>query len=118
MRYRPGSVYEEKKDYFEAIAELKKIPGDSELYPNARVSISIIMKNSGGLAEAIDNLLLAIETRKDAPDFYIILSSLYEEKKELLKAEEILKTGIQVSQSAQLHYSLGGHSAKTEIGRA
>src|SRR3989337_2246778 len=71
------------------------------------------MKNSGRLAEAIDNLLLAIETRKDAPDLYIILSSLYEEKKELLKAEEILKTGLQVSQSAQLHYSLGGVYEKT-----
>src|SRR3990172_4746606 len=113
LRYLLASAYEGKKDYFEAIAELKKIPGDSDLYPNARVSISIIMKNSGGLAEAIDNLLLAIETRKDAPDFYIILSSLYEEKKELLKAEEILKKGIQVSQSAQLHYSLGVLYEKT-----
>jgi tetratricopeptide (TPR) repeat protein len=114
IRYLLATAYEEKKEYEAAIAELNKIPQDSELYPNAQVGISMILKKRGMLDEAITNLITAIQNKKDASEFYVFLASLYEEKKEPLKAEETLKAGLQVSPSPQLHYSLGLLYEKTD----
>jgi tetratricopeptide (TPR) repeat protein len=114
LRYLLGSAYEEKKDYLKAIAELQKIPAEADIYPNAQIGISMIMKNNGRIDEAIAGLVTALHVRKDTPDFYVALSSLYEEKNDLLKAEETLKTGLQASPSVQLHYSLGVLYEKTD----
>ncbi|MDP2268659.1 MAG: tetratricopeptide repeat protein, partial [Deltaproteobacteria bacterium] len=114
LRYLLGSAYEGQKDYQQASAELRKIPREAELFPTAQASISLMLKKTGQIEAAIANLSAAIDVRKDAPDLYALLSSLYEEKKELLKAEEILKMGLQVSPSVMLHFSLGVLYEKTD----
>ena len=114
LRYLLASAYEGQKDFPQAIAELRKIPREAELFPNAQASISMMLKKTGQIEAAIATLSSAIESRKDAPDLYSLLSSLYEEKKELLKAEETLKMGLQVSPSVMLHFSLGVLYEKTD----
>lgn len=114
LRYLLASAYEGQKDYQQSIAELRKIPREAELFPNAQASISMMLKKTGQIETAITNLLAAIDIRKDAPDLYALLSSLYEENKELLKAEETLKRGLQVSPNVMLHFSLGVLYEKTD----
>lgn len=113
LRYLLASAYEGQKDYQQAIAELQKIPREAELFPTAQLSISLMLKNTGQIEAAIANLSAAIDNRKDAPDLYALLASIYEEKKELLRAEETLKMGLQVSPSVMLHFSLGALYEKT-----
>lgn len=114
LRFLLGSAYEGQKDYKQAIAELQKIPREAELFPTAQASISMMLKNNGQIEAAIDNLAAAIDNRKDAPDLYALLASLYEEKKELLRAEETLKMGLKISPNVMLHFSLGALYEKTD----
>jgi len=113
LRYLLASAYEGRKDYQQAIAELQKIPREAELFPSAQASITMMLKNSGQSEAAIANLSAAINNRKDAPDLYALLSSLYEENKEPLKAEETLKKGLDAAPSVMLHFSLGVLYEKT-----
>ncbi len=108
LRFLLGSAYEGKKDYQAAIAELKKIPPESgELYPSAQMSISLMLKNLDQSEAAIANLSKALANRREVANFYILLASLYEEKKEFLKAEETLKTGLEFSPGVAMHFELG-----------
>jgi tetratricopeptide (TPR) repeat protein len=114
LRYLIASAYEGQKNYPQAIAEMRKIPPEADLFPNAQASISMLLKKSGQIEAAIINLTAAIEIKKDALDLYVLLSSLYEENKELLRAEETLKAGLRVSPSVMLHFSLGVLYEKTD----
>jgi len=114
LRYLLASAYEGQEDYPQAIAELRKIPREAELFPNAQASISMMLKKTGQIDAAIANLKTAIDLRKDSADLYSLLSSLYEEKKDLPAAEETLKMGLQISPSVMLHFSLGVLYEKTD----
>lgn len=107
IQYLLGSAYEGKKDYHRAIGELKNIPPEADLYPNAQLSIGTILKNIGQIEAAIVNLTNAIENRKDASELYILLASLHEENKEFVKAEETLQRGLKLLPNVMLRFSLG-----------
>jgi len=113
LRYLLGSAYEGSKDIQSAITLFKEIPPDSDFFINARISISISLKNLGQIEAAIRNMEEALTIKKDVPDFYLLLSTLYEENQNLSKAEEVLKRGISATPSVQLHYGLGVLYEKT-----
>jgi len=113
-RYLLASTFEEKKSYTQAIDQFNMIPVESELYGNAQMNIGVILKREGKIDEAIAVMTRAIKNNNKMPGPYVFLSSLYEEKKKLSSAEDILKEGLLLSpQSTDLHYSLGVLYEKT-----
>lgn len=107
LQYLLGSAYEGKKDYHRAIVELNNIPPDADLYPSAQLSIGTMLRNTGQIEKAINYLATAIANRKEAPELYALLASLYEENKDLPKAEETLQKGLGISPNVMLRFSLG-----------
>ena len=115
FRYLLASAYEEQKSYEKAIEELKKIPTDVDFYHNVQIGISMILKKTGRIDEAIAVLESAIKEKKGQnPSIYGALSSLYEEKKDNSKAEDAIKAGLQeFPNNTELHYGLGVLYEKT-----
>ena len=114
VRYLLATTYEANKENKLAQEEYRRISPKSELYANAHVRIGMILKNDGKITEAISVLQEAISRKKDQFSFYLYLSSLYEEKKDLPGAENILKEGIRnVPKNVDLHYGLGVIYEKT-----
>ena len=107
LQYLLGSAYEGTKDYPRAIVQLQEIPPTASLYPSAQLSIGTLLKNTGQVERAIAGLVTAIENSKDTSELYSLLAYLYEENKELEKAEETLQKGIKAAPDVVLRFSLG-----------
>ena len=112
--YLQATAYEEKKAYAQAIVILIKIPANSDLYGTAQIRLAMILKKEGKTREAIANLEKAVKVKREVPGLYVILSSLYEEEKDIPGAERILKEGmLLLPQNVDLYYSLGVLYEKT-----
>jgi tetratricopeptide (TPR) repeat protein len=92
-----------------------KIPTNSDLYGSAQIRLAMILKKEGKTREAIANLEEAVKVKREVPGLYVVLSSLYEEEKDLPSAERILKEGmLLLPQNVDLYYSLGVLYEKTD----
>jgi len=114
LRYLLATAYAEKGDRKSALEEYRKVSAYSELFVNARIQMALILKKDGQLPEAIDVIKDSMARKKDQVPFYIYLSSLYDENKDLAAAENVLLAGIKIfPQNVDLRYSLGVIYEKT-----
>jgi tetratricopeptide (TPR) repeat protein len=97
------------------MASFDKIIPESDLYTSARINMGMILKQENKTAEAMAMIREAIRKKKDAPGFYLFLSTLQEGNKDFAAAEKTLKEGLLASQgNTDLHYSLGVLYEKTD----
>jgi len=108
LRYLLANTMEQKGDWQAAQAEYQKISPAFELYTNAQVHVAMILKNKGSLDEAIGVMTQSIQKKHDQVVSYLYLSSLYEEKKDMVAAEKTVMEGIgHFPRNTDLHYVLG-----------
>ena len=86
VRYYLGAAYVEKESLDQAIAELKKIPPESDLYADARRSIVLILSKQKKIDEAVRLMEESIQAKPKDADLYIILAALFEKENQLEKA--------------------------------
>jgi tetratricopeptide (TPR) repeat protein len=114
VRYLLATTYEEKGETKLASEEYQNISISSELYANAQIRAGIIMKKEGRISEAINLIKEVIKKKKDHVPLYLFLSSLYEDAKDSVAAENILIEGIKMfPREIDLHYVLGVIYEKT-----
>jgi tetratricopeptide (TPR) repeat protein len=107
VHYLLATTYEEKGDNKLAFEEYRDISVSSELYVNAQIRAGMILKKENKITEAITLIKGAIQKKNDQVPFYIYLSSLYEDAKNTVEAENILEEGIKiVPKDIDLHYAL------------
>lgn len=107
-RYFFASSYDKDRQHRKAFEEFKAIPADSDLYTNARTHMGLILKGDGRIPEAIDLIKDAIVNKKEDPDLYGLLATLYEANNQFEVAEKTLKDGLKLSpDDIDLHYKLG-----------
>ena len=95
VRYLLATTYEEKGENKLAMEEYQNISISSELYANSQIRAGMILKKEGKISEAINLIKEAIKKKNDQVPFYLFLSSLYEEAKDIVAAENILRRGNQ-----------------------
>jgi len=114
IRYLLATAYGERAMIRQAIEMFNGIPTDSEYFTSAQIQASLLLKKKGTLEEALKAAGEAILRKKDAPELYVFLASLYDEKKDSAQAEKILRKGLGIiPKSAEILYSLGVLLEKT-----
>jgi tetratricopeptide (TPR) repeat protein len=93
-RYYLAIAHEEKGEKGKAIEHFSLIPPDSEFYPNARIHMAYLLESEKRLDEAIAAMQEALEKVKNKIEFYLVLGSLYEDKKDYRRAKEVLQEGL------------------------
>ncbi len=108
LRYLLANALEQKGDTRQALAMYQKIAPTFELYANAQIHAAMILKKENRLADAVSVIIGAIEKKSDQVVLYLYLSSLYEDGKDMVKAEKIIREGIALfPRNTDLHYALG-----------
>ena len=108
IRFYLAAVYEEMKDYDEAISHFNMIPASSSFYPEAMVHVSYLHKTQGRTAEAIATIERAIEKQDDVEQFYSLYASLLHDSRDYAKAEKMLLQAVEkFPKSEQLFFFLG-----------
>ena len=114
VRYLLATTYEEKGENKLAMEEFRNISISSELYANSQIRAGIILKKEGKISEAINLIKEVIKKKNDQVPLYLFLSSLYEDSKDSVAAENILNEGVKIApKEIDLHYALGVIYEKT-----
>jgi tetratricopeptide (TPR) repeat protein len=114
VRYLLATTYDEKGETTLAREEYQNISISSELYVNSQIRAGMILKKEGKISEAINLIKEVIKKKKDQVPLYLFLSSLYEDAKDSVAAENILSEGIKIiPREIDLHYALGVIHEKT-----
>ena len=115
IRYVLATAYDEKSMNPQALEMFRLIPTDSEFFVNARIHAAAILKKEGNIDGAIKILQETLAQKRDAPGLYVFLASLYDEKKDLPRAEKVLQEGLSIlPKSTEVLYSLGVLFEKTD----
>lgn len=93
-RYLLSLAYEESSLPEKALEHLRLIKQTSEYYINSQVHIAYILSDMGKNDESVKVLQKAISIKQNDTSLYLVLSSLYEEKKEYKNAVETLQEGV------------------------
>ncbi len=108
IHYYLGSLYEETKQLDLAIAELKLIQTESNLYSDAALHVTYLLKLSNQLPEAKTFIKNAISKAPKNPSFYLFQASLEEDSKELQSSIHILQKAVQqFPDDEKVRYYLG-----------
>jgi tetratricopeptide (TPR) repeat protein len=86
-----ATTWKEKGDTKKALEEFLKVDPKSEEYLTALKQITFIHIKSGSLDEGIEFIRRNIPDSKEKKELYILLSLLYEEKMDYVKAIEMLE---------------------------
>ncbi len=79
--YLLGIAYQKKGDVESAIEHFRRIPSDSGYYVSARIRVAQLLREKKQYDLAIKELESALKKRKEK-EFYLVLSFIYEEKKD------------------------------------
>ena len=108
IRFYLGAVYEEVKDFKNAIVQFEKVPIGSSYYSEAIVHSSYLYKVLGNYPKAIETVVAGIKTKDDHAPFYALYASLLDDQKEYRRAAEMLTDAVKkVPDQAQLYFFLG-----------
>lgn len=108
VRFYLSAVYEEKKDYKQALEHYMQIPKTSSYFEEARLHASFILKLMGKLDQALVVLKESVDKKVENPQSYFLLSQLWEDKKDLKNAMEVLNAaGKQFPKNSQVYYHMG-----------
>jgi tetratricopeptide (TPR) repeat protein len=107
-RYYLAMAYEKNGQSELALHHFRLIGEDTELYIGSQIHIAYILDELGRHDEAIETVKRAIETKRDEIDLYMILSNVYESRKEFEKAKDIIIEGLKYdANNIELLYRLG-----------
>jgi tetratricopeptide (TPR) repeat protein len=107
-RYYLGAALEENGDFDKAYQNLNLINPDSSYFVNARMRMGYILERQKKSDKAINLLKKTINHKKENPQLYLMLASLYEIKDEFHNAMDILKEGLKYNEkNTGLLYRLG-----------
>ena len=108
ISYLLGVAYDGRQDPEASVRHLLNVKADSRFFENAVVHITAIYQETGHLDQAIAFLAAALEKHPDNTEFLLYMGSLYEEKEQFDRAEEMLLKGIAVDAGhVRLHFRLG-----------
>jgi len=107
-RYYLGTALEENGDLDKAYKTFGLFNSSSSYFINARMHMAYISERQEKPDKAIALLRETINHKRDNPQLYLMLASLYEIKEEYLNAMDILKEGLTYNErNTGLHYRLG-----------
>ena len=107
-RYYLAMAYEKNGQSELALHHFRLIGEDTELYIGSQIHIAYILDELGRHDEAIEIINRAIETKRDEIDLYMILSTVYESKKQIEKARDVIIEGLKYDENnIELLYRLG-----------
>ncbi|MFP4193810.1 MAG: tetratricopeptide repeat protein [Desulfobacterales bacterium] len=110
LNYFAGAARYMMKQFDAALEHFRVIGPAHELYRDAMIHRSIILKRLGRTEEALNVLEAAMGEvdEKDQVDLIPYLSAFYQQQGDYEKAEEILSKGISIEpENAELHYEMG-----------
>jgi tetratricopeptide (TPR) repeat protein len=110
LQYATGVVYYELERFGAAEKILKKIGPDSDFYENAAIHRAIMAYQADDTPQAISILETAMESAEAEAKVELIpyLSSFYQERAALGKAEELLREGLSMDpENTELRFELG-----------
>jgi tetratricopeptide (TPR) repeat protein len=84
-------AWKEKGDTKKALGEFQKIDPKSEEFLDALTQITLIHIKLGSFDEGVEAIRKYLPDSKNKKEFYILLSLLYEEKMDYVKAIEVLE---------------------------
>ncbi len=107
-RYYLGAAMEESGDLENAYKNFDSIKLDSEKSINARMHMAYILEKQEKSGQAITLLKEAINQKRDKPELYLMLESLYEKKEDYLSAKDTLEDGLKHNENnVDLLFRLG-----------
>jgi Tfp pilus assembly protein PilF len=99
---------EEKRDFKEAFEQYMLIPKASSYFEEARLHAAYISKIRGNSEQAMKVLNESLDRKIENPQSYFLMSQLWEDKKEVKNAIEVLKTAkSKFPKNSQVYYQLG-----------
>ena len=108
VRFYLAAVYEETKNYDEAIKHFEKIPAMSQYYSESVVHTSYLYKMKGDVEKAVAAIEKGLKNRSDIVDFYTMYASLLDELKDYKKAVSMLEKATERFEGhTQLTFYLG-----------
>lgn len=114
IRFYLAAVYEEMKEVDKALIHFAKVPSYSQFYTESVIHSAYLLKQKDKLNNAISIVEGALNNKKDQPQLYTTLASLYDEKGEIEKAQTTLENAIQkFPENTQLKFYYGTVLDKT-----
>lgn len=108
VRFYLGAVYEETKQNKKAVENFKKIPPESQYFPESSIHAAYLLRGEGELDSAIALMEKALQVKSDHAQMMAMYVSLLDEKGDLKKAAEVLTAGMrQFPENAQLKFYFG-----------
>ncbi len=77
VAYYLGILEAQNKNYPEAIRLFKRVPTDSSLYKDAVVRLALVYQETQKISEAVAATQEALKKRKDIPELFELLGTLY-----------------------------------------
>ncbi len=108
VRFYLAAVYEEKRDFKNALKQYVFIDNSSSYFEESRLHAAYISKILGDVDKAVSYLAEVVTGKAENQQTYIFLSQLHEDKKDLKSAEAVLKNAqAKFTESALIHYHTG-----------
>ncbi|MEK6628863.1 MAG: tetratricopeptide repeat protein [Bdellovibrionota bacterium] len=108
VRFYLAAVFEETKDYKNALMEYLRVEKSSSYFEESRLHAAFLAKLMGNVDQAISVLKESIDKKIENPSSYFLMSQLFEEKKDTKKALEILISAKdRFPKNSQVYYYLG-----------
>ncbi len=108
IRFYLGAVYEETKDFSNAIVQFRLIPVSSSYYVESVVHTAYLYKMKNDYPRAVETVQQGIKNKSDQPQFYALYASFLDDQKEYMRAVEMLSQAVdKFPKHAQLNFFLG-----------
>lgn len=108
VRFYLSAVYEENKQYKDAVSEYLKIDSSSSYFEEAHLHAAFLEKAAGKTDKAQAILQQSIEKGVQNPQSYFLQSQIFEEQKQSQKALDLLKNVEEkFSANPQYYYYMG-----------
>ncbi|MEQ1723819.1 MAG: tetratricopeptide repeat protein, partial [Pseudobdellovibrio sp.] len=108
VRFYLSAVLEEKRDFKAAFEQYMLIPKASSYFEDARLHAAYISKVIGNSDQAMTVLKESLDKKVENPQSYFLMSQLWEDKKDVKNAIEILKTAeSKFPKNSQVYYQIG-----------
>ncbi len=98
-RYYLGAAMEESGDLENAYKNFNFIKLDSEKSVSARIHMAYILEKQEKSDQAITLLKETINQKRDKPELYLMLESVYEKKEDYLSAKDTLEDGLRYNEN-------------------
>jgi len=96
VHYYLAAVLEEQTQVESAIEHLLKVTADSKLFEDSNVHAALLYRKLSQEQKAMETVQAAIKKSPENASFYLMMASLYEDKKDLKDASSSLEDGLKI----------------------